>query len=138
MIGTPDQDAFISKNRWAVVTSLRKNGSPTNSVVFYAREGDELLFSTTKGRIKAKTLRRDPRAAITVLDDGSPYGYVTVEGTATIQEDNIVPFHITLNRAMRGEPAWQPPADFEARLRTEGRVVIHIAATRVSGVTMRG
>ena len=138
MIGTPEQDAFISKSRWAVVTSLRKDGSPSNSVVFYARDGDELLFSTTSSRLKAKTLRSDARAAITVLDEGPPFGYVTVEGTATIQEDNLVPFHITLNRAMRGEPNWQPPEGFEARLRSEGRVVVHITATRVSGVTNRG
>ena len=138
MIGTQEQDAFINKNRWAVVTSLRRDGSPTNSVVFYARDGDELLFSTTDGRLKAKTLRRDPRVAITVLDEGSPFGYVTVEGSATIQEEGIVPFHVTLNRAMRGEPDWQPPEGFEEGLRADGRVVVHIAATRVSGVTSRG
>lgn len=40
MIGTAEQDAFINKNKWAVVTTLRKDGSPTSSVIFYAREGD--------------------------------------------------------------------------------------------------
>ncbi|MGH2632700.1 MAG: TIGR03618 family F420-dependent PPOX class oxidoreductase [Tepidiformaceae bacterium] len=138
MIGTPEQDAFINKNRWAVVTSLRKDGSPASSVVFYARLGDELLFSTTSGRLKAKTLHADPRVTIAVLDEGAPFGYVTVEGKATIPDTEIVAGHITINRAMRGEPDWQPPEGFEERLRAEGRVVIHIAAERVSGVTSRG
>ena len=73
MIGTPEQDAFISANRWAVVTSMRADGTPTNSVIFYAREGDELIFSTTESRLKAKTIRNNPNVAITVLDEGAPF-----------------------------------------------------------------
>lgn len=138
MIGTPEQDAFINKNRWAVVTSLRRDGSPSNSVIFFARVGDELLFSTTAGRLKAKTLHRDPRAALTVLDEGPPFGYVTVEGEATIEDRDIVPLHITINRAMRSDPTWEPPEGFAERLHQEGRVVVRISATRVSGVTSRG
>jgi len=136
MIGNADQDAFINRNKWAVVTSLRSDGSPTNSVIFYAREGDELLFSTTLGRLKAKTLRRDPRIALTVLDEGAPFGYVTVEGRATIEERDIVPGHIAINRAMRG-PGFAPPEGFEERLRNEGRVVVTVHPTRVHGVTNR-
>ena len=44
MIGTEEQDAFVRSRRWAVVTSLRRDGSPTNSVVFYALEGDDIIF----------------------------------------------------------------------------------------------
>jgi PPOX class probable F420-dependent enzyme len=109
MIGTPEQDAFIDKNRWAVVTTLRKDGSPASSVIFYARQGDELLFSTTESRLKAKTLRRDPRIGVTVLDDGAPYGYVSVEGTGAVEDEDVVAGHIEINRAMRRDPAWEPP-----------------------------
>ena len=136
MIGTPDQDAFINRQKWATVTTLRKDGSPTTSVIFYAREGDTLIFSTTKGRIKAKTLLNDPRLAITVLDEGAPFGFVSVEGTATIEENDIIPGHIAVNRVMRG-PGFVPPEGFEARLRSEGRVIIRLTPTRVSGVTNR-
>ena len=138
MIGTPDQDAFITSNRWAVVTSLRKNGSPTNSVVFYAREGDDLIFSTTLSRIKVKTLMRDPRVAMTVLDEGQPFGFVTVEGTATIQQEDILAGHIVVNRAMRGVTEFTPPEGYVERLKSEGRVLVRIKAERVSGVTNRG
>ena len=138
MIGTAEQDAFINKNRWAVATSLRKDGSPTNSVVFYAREGDELIFSTTLSRLKAKTLARDPRIAFTVLDEGAPFGYVTIEGTATIQRDGIVPGHIAINKAMRRVDEFTPPDGYEAGLTAAGRVLIRVKAERVSGVTNRG
>ncbi len=138
MIGTPEQDAFINSNRWAVVTSLRKDGSPANSVVFYSREGDELIFSTTLSRLKAKTLRNDPRIAVTVLDEGTPFGFVTVEGRAKIQSDDLVPGHVAVNKAMRGVGEFTPPEGFAERLKADGRVIVRVRAERVSGVTNRG
>ncbi len=137
MIGTESQDAFINKNKWAVVTTLRANGTPTSSVVFFARDGDDLLFSTTKSRLKGKTLARDPRLALCVLDEGAPFGYVTVEGKATITEENLVGLHVLVSKAMRGAD-FTPPEGFEERLRREGRVIVRVRPERVSGVTNRG
>ncbi len=138
MIGKPDQEAFVRSMKWAVVTSLRKDGSPTNSVVFYALDGDELIFSTTKDRLKAKTLTNDPRAALTVLDEGAPYRFVSIEGTAIVQDTDIVPGHIAINKVMRGLADWQPPEGYEETLRSQGRVIIRVKAERVSGVVNRG
>ena len=137
MIGTPEQDAFISANRWAVVTSMRADGTPTNSVIFYAREGDELIFSTTESRLKAKTIRKNPNVAITVLDEGAPFRFITVEGKATIHTEDIVPGHVAVNKAMRREE-FTPPEGYEAGLKSAGRVLIRLKASRVSGVTNRG
>lgn len=136
MIGTPEQDAFITENRWAVVTTIRADGTPANSVVFYAREGDELIFSTTADRLKAKTIARNPNIALTVLDEGAPFRFVTVEGRATIQTEEIVPGHVAVNRAMRRQE-FSPPEGYEAGLKAAGRVLIRLKATRVSGVTNR-
>ena len=137
MIGTADQDAFIRSQKWAVVTSLRKDGSPANSVVFFAVDGDEILFSTTSGRLKGKTLKRDPRCAVTVLDEGAPYRFATVEGPATIVDGDIVPGHILVNQVMRGAADWTPPEGYEANLRQQKRVIIRVKAERVSGVVNR-
>jgi len=137
VIGTPEQDVFITENRWAVVTSLRADGTPTNSVIFYAREGDELIFSTTESRLKTKTIRKNPNVAITILDEGAPFRFVTVEGKATIQTEDIVPGHVAVNKAMRREE-FSPPEGYEAGLKSAGRVLIRLKASRVSGVTNRG
>ncbi|MCS7294267.1 MAG: PPOX class F420-dependent oxidoreductase, partial [Dehalococcoidia bacterium] len=138
MIGTPEHDAFLSSHRYAVVTTLRADGSPASSVVFYARRGDELFFSTTKDRLKARTLRRDPRIVLTALDEGPPFGYVSVEGLARLQAEDIVDLHVELNRALRRDPAWQPPADFGERLAREGRVIVWVSPRRVAGSVNRG
>jgi PPOX class probable F420-dependent enzyme len=138
MLGTPEQDAFVSSQKWAAVTTLRSDGSPTTSVVFFAREGDTLFFSTTADRLKAKTLRRDPRITICVLDEGPPYRFVTIEGVGEIEADDIVPGHVAVNRVMRGDPGWEPPEGFEERLRRDRRVIVRVTAQRVSGVVNRG
>ena len=138
MLGTPEQDAFVSSQKWASVTTLRADGSPTSSIVFYAREGDALIFSTTKDRLKAKTLMRDNRIAFAVLDDGAPYRFVNIEGTAVIDDGDIVPGHIAVNKVMHGVSEFTPPDGFEDGLRKAGRVIIRVTATRVSGVVNRG
>lgn len=138
MIGNAEQDAFIRSMKWCTVTTLRRDGSPSTSVLFFGLDGDEILLSTTKDRLKAKTLRQDPRIAVTVLDEGAPYRYVNVEGRARIQEDDLVPGHVLVNRTMRGIPDWAPPAGFEETLKGQGRVLIRVTPERVSGVVRRG
>lgn len=138
MIGNAEQDAFIRSMKWCTVTTLRQDGSPSTSVLFFGLAGDELLLSTTKDRLKAKTLQRDPRIAVTVLDEGAPYRYVSIEGTARIDEEDIVPGHVVVNRAMRGVPDWTPPAGYEETLKSQGRVLIRVTPKRVSGVVRRG
>lgn len=137
MLGTAEQDAFINSQKWASVTTLRADGSPANSVIFFAREGDTLFFSTTESRLKTKSLRRDPRINVCVLDEGAPYRFVSVEGTATIEDQDVVPGHIEINRVMRGDRSWQPPDGFAERLKNDGRVIVKVNATRVSGVVNR-
>lgn len=141
MIGTPDQDRFLSTHKWAVVTSLRGDGSPASSVVFYAREGDVLFFSTTEDRLKTKTVLRDPRVVLTTLEEGAPYGFVSVEGTATVHSpergDDTYPWHVALQRVWRG-PDFQAPDDYRVQLAAERRVIVRVAPTRVSGNPNRG
>lgn len=138
MIGTPEQDAFVRSMKWASITSLRKDGSPTTSVVFFGVDGDDLLFSTTKDRLKAKTLQSDPRAVVTVLDEGAPYRFASIEGRANVEAEDIIPGHIAVNRAMRGVADWQPPEGYAETLRSQGRVIIRVTPQHVSGVVNRG
>ena len=136
VIGTAEQDAFVRDHKFAIVTTLRKDGSPTNSAIFVFAEGNDLVFSTTASRLKARTVENDPRIAVTVMDEGAPHRYVTVEGAASIQRNDIIPFHVNINRFMRGED-WQPPADFEEGLKQDGRLLIRVKPRRVSGVLQR-
>jgi len=138
MIGTPEHDAFLSSHRYAVVTTLRADGSPASSVVFYARRGDELFFSTTKDRLKARTLRRDPRIVLTALDEGPPFRCCTIDGRRRLQADTNVALPEATTRARRADPAGQPPLDCGERRAREGRVIVWVSPRRVAGSVNRG
>lgn len=138
MIGTEDQDKFVSESRWAVVTTMRRNGTPSSSVVFYYRDGDTVVFSTTDDRLKTRSVEHNPQVAVCVIDEGPPHRYVTIEGPATVQREDVAGGHVRLNRAMRRDPDWQPPENFAEVLAGQKRVLIHVAAERVHGVVNRG
>ena len=72
MIGTAEQDAFILGHTFAIVTTLRKDASPTNSAIFVIPDGDDLTFSITEHRLKTRSLQNDPHIALTLADEAPP------------------------------------------------------------------
>lgn len=134
MIGNQAQDEFASSMHRAIVTTLRRDGSPASSLVAYFRDGDEIVFSTTADRLKAKTVANDPRVAVAILADDGKGRFLSVEGRAVVQSSDVVEGHIALNRQMRQDPAWQAPEGFAEKLAKDGRVLIRVTPTRVSGM----
>ncbi|MFF5211619.1 PPOX class F420-dependent oxidoreductase [Streptosporangium sp. NPDC000396] len=72
---------------FATVTSLNADGSPQASVVWTKTDGDDIVFSTLRGRRKDRNFARDPRTAIVVVDHANPYRYAEVRGSVTVTED---------------------------------------------------
>ena len=116
MLGTPELDKFISEQRWAVVTTLRRSGQPSSSVVAYAREGDELVISTPGKTLKVRTLERDPRVTVCVFDEAQHPSFVTLEGTVEIQRADLkdATQKVFANLAPTG---FRPPDNVDAWLR---------------------
>ena len=49
---TPDEETFLNEHRLCVVTTLRADGSPPSTPVYYVNEGGKLYISVTKSRKK--------------------------------------------------------------------------------------
>lgn len=77
---------LLDQPEFAVLATNGASGHPQLSVVWLAREGDDLLVSTVKGRQKHRNLERDPRVSVLVYPRANPYSYVEVRGTATMTE----------------------------------------------------
>jgi PPOX class probable F420-dependent enzyme len=73
-------------NTFAVLTTIDRDGSPQSTVIWIKRDGDDVLFSTIRGRRKTRNMERDPRVSICAYDPADPYVYVTVEGTVALDE----------------------------------------------------
>lgn len=129
----PAFDEFISEYRWAVLTSLRKNGNPVSSVIAYARDGDELVVSTPGMTFKRSSIEADSRVNLCIINNEEPFNFVSIEGTASVEQDDLIRRTrlVFQNIAATG---YQEPEDFENWLETQQRVILRIRPDRVYGV----
>ena len=72
--------------RTAKIACVRKDGSPTVSPVWFMLDNDDLVFTTMNTSLKFRLLQRDPRVSVCVESDSYPYGFATLQGTATLHE----------------------------------------------------
>lgn len=73
--------------RTGKLATVRPDGRPHVAPVWFAVEGDHLVFTTWHASVKARNLTHDPRAAMVVDYQHPPYGFVLVEGEAQIVDD---------------------------------------------------
>jgi PPOX class probable F420-dependent enzyme len=82
---TDAQREFIRDNPYyAIVTTLRPDGSPHSTVAWATEEGGKVLINTAFPRTKARNLERDPRASVVVLDGEDGYRWVSVSGPVAL------------------------------------------------------
>jgi PPOX class probable F420-dependent enzyme len=80
----------------SVLSTTNPNGSPQSSVIFVLADGDDILFSTLKGRRKTLNMQRDPRVTLLLHSLPSADGevtYATVSGVVELTDDPDGSFH---------------------------------------------
>lgn len=78
---TPRAEEFLKGRHFGKLATVRKDGSPHVTPMWYMLEGGRLFLNTTTNRVKYYNIRRDPRVSF-LVDDGYPY--VMIEGKARI------------------------------------------------------
>jgi len=80
----------------SVLATTNPDGRPQTSVIFVMHEGDDILFSTIKGRRKTANMARDPRVNLLVhrlpIDDTYP-PYAAISATVDLIDDPDGSFH---------------------------------------------
>ena len=129
--------AFAADRRNALLTTLRPDGRPQQSVVFYLAEGDRFTISVTDTRAKTKNLRRDPRAALYVPgDDVFTWvgfdGHVDLSPVATSPDDAVVDRLVEYYRSANGEHEhWD---EYRQSMVDDRRLVATFIATSATGI----
>jgi PPOX class probable F420-dependent enzyme len=107
-----DVRRILDGRNFATVATLDADGSPHTSVVWILRDGDDVLFSTKTGRVKARNLARDPRVALSVYELDNPYSSVDIRGTAELVADPEKALPEQVSMKYLGEPPPpEPPED---------------------------
>jgi PPOX class probable F420-dependent enzyme len=128
MVTLPEEARkLLDAPTFATVTSINPDGGPQSTVVWVRTDGDDVLFSTVKGRRKPRNFERDPRASLLVIDPADPYRYVEVRGRVTMTDDPEGALIEELSQKYRGR-SWEDKPGAE-------RLIVRIRPERV---TVRG
>src|SRR3990172_1690284 len=80
-------EVFFKEQRNAVVATIRKDGAPQLTPVWFEWDGRVFRFSITKDRAKYPNLRRDARIALCIDEDqASPRRYAAAYGRAELDD----------------------------------------------------
>ncbi|MFD1537461.1 PPOX class F420-dependent oxidoreductase [Nonomuraea guangzhouensis] len=109
---------------YATVTSLNPDGGPQSTVVWVRTDGDDVLFSTAKGRRKPRNFERDPRASLLIIDPANPYRYAEVRGHVTMEDDPAGDLIQELSHKYTGKP-WEDKPGVE-------RLIVRISPEKVT------
>jgi PPOX class probable F420-dependent enzyme len=85
-MSTEEVGAFLDSSKNLIVATLDKHGAPHLTTLWFARDGDSILFETYGTSQKVMNLRRDPRIAV-MCEQGESYDElrgVSIQGTAEI------------------------------------------------------
>ena len=119
----------------SVLATTNADGSPQMAVIFVKPEGDDVLFSTIKGRRKTVNMERDPRVSLLVhslpLDAGATYA--TISGRVDLTDDPDGSFHQVMYDLHMGGAA-PPPEPGAQRLIVRLRPRRHYAPPAYSAV----
>jgi PPOX class probable F420-dependent enzyme len=120
---------FISRNHRAVLATSRADGNPQLSLVAAGVDDDKVVVSTRETAIKAKNLRRRPRASLIVFTDNFYGNSVQVEGPVEVVSlpdalEGLVEYY----RQISGEhPDWD---EYRSAMAQEQRVLLRITVER--------
>ena len=81
---SPEVEDFLRGPHVAALATVRRNGRPHVTPVWYEFDGREFTISTFRETQKAKNIAAKGFAALTVFSEAFPYLQVTVEGMARV------------------------------------------------------
>ncbi|MGW3206099.1 PPOX class F420-dependent oxidoreductase [Streptomyces sp. NPDC001135] len=131
---------LLAKQQFGTLATVKQSGHPHLTTMLYAwdPEARVVRLSTTADRVKAKHLRRDPRAALHV-QGGDVWSFAVAEGTAEVSGITTVPGDAVGRELLAMLPPAAAPEDTDAFLEqqvAERRIVIRLRVERLYGTAL--
>ena len=116
---------LLDGRNYAVLATIKADGSPHTSAMWVGRDGDDLLFSTVAGRVKHRNMLRDPRISVTVLESANPENYVELRGRVSMTPEPGRQLHIQLAGKYGKDPGEDKPG--------AERVIVRVTVEKAAG-----
>ncbi len=124
----PEQEQFLQKHRFGVLTTIKKSGAPQATPVYYLYEDGKILISANKWKHKTRNIQRDPRVTLCVLDEQPTHRYLQVSGRAVVTEEDLVETSTRIFRRFRSEIR----EDFPQWLKEQQRIILVLTPEQVA------
>jgi PPOX class probable F420-dependent enzyme len=128
---TPDVRAFLTHGtRTGKLGYVAADGRPLVAPVWFVLDGDDLLFNTGRNTAKGRAIARDPRLVVCVDSEVPPFGFVQVQGVASVSEDlgELVSSATDIGRRYMGD---ERAEEFGKRNGVPGELVVRLRPTKV-------
>jgi PPOX class probable F420-dependent enzyme len=122
--------AVLRENHRAVLATSRADGRPQLTPVLVGLDADgRAIISSRETAYKVKNLRRDPKAALCVLNDSFYGEWVQVEGTAEVVSlPEALELLVDYYRRVSGEHSdWD---EYRSAMQEQRRVLVRIQLER--------
>src|SRR3954469_25414436 len=108
----PEVRELFDGPNYAHLATLMADGSPNSTAVWAGLEGDNVVFFSQVGSLKARNMERDPHVAVSITDHENPYRTAQLRGTLVEVRDAEAAHERAdaLARKYTGEPfPYKPP-----------------------------
>jgi PPOX class probable F420-dependent enzyme len=119
---TEAQRRFLDNPFYGVVTTIRPDGTPHNTVVWVEQSDGEVFFNTATGRAKARHLERNQAVALTVVDPNDAYRWLSLSGTAEVTREDADDQIDRLSKKYTGRERYTGHKPGEDRLKVHIRI----------------
>ena len=112
--------ALLDGKALGMLGLVSEDGTSQVTPMWITRDGDTPVFNTVESRPKARTMRRDPRVTLTIVDPEDSYSYVELRGRVEFEEGPIAFDTIdALAKKYIGQDSypWNQPGDVRVNCR---------------------
>ncbi len=128
---TSEHRKFLMEQvRTAKLATVRKDGRPHVTPVWFDLDGDTLVFTTWHTSVKAINIRRDGRVCLCVDDEKPPFSYIQIEGTAVLSAGSEALNYWSTRIAGRYMGADLAEA-YGKRNSVEGELLVRVTPTKI-------
>lgn len=77
---------MVDRPRTGKIATTRPDGRPHVAPIWFALDGDQLVFTTCRTTAKAANLRHSPWVSICVDDETPPFAFIKYDGTVEFSD----------------------------------------------------
>ena len=124
-------DELLGRPLVSVVSTVRPDGTPHMTPVWHLVDGDDVVLTVDNSSVKARNVRTNPVAALTVVTDETPQRWLLVSGKAELSTERLEEIARKVSVHYMGEEEGIPYS--KQAMKDFDFVLLRIKPTRVVG-----